>query len=130
MSFPAAGRRGPIPVRCAFWPNSGQAAEGYLVAGPAGVVARAVAPVAAGALGAVLALAGALPDSAPPPVQAATTHAAAASEVPRMIASQRWRTPAAAWSAPVIRAAATGDPTTKLLLPACAKFHGVSWHDG
>jgi hypothetical protein len=50
-----------------------------------------------------VALAGALPATAPPPVQAATTHAATAREVPRMIASPRWRTPVAADAGP-------GDP--------------------
>jgi hypothetical protein len=83
----------------------------------------------AGAVAVGVALAGPPPATAPPPLQAATTHAAAASEVPRMIASQRWRTPAAVPSAPVIRAAASRDPT-KLLLPAFDKFLNVSWHDG
>jgi hypothetical protein len=110
-----------MPVRCAFWSNSGQAAAGcpvaeptgvdarpgapagWLVAEPTGVDARAGASAVASALAVGAALAGAPPASAPPPVQAATTHATAASEVPRMIASQRWRTPAAAGVGP-------GDP--------------------
>ena len=92
-----------MPVRCAFWPNSGQAAEGCFAVAAPGAVARGGATVAEGALSAVAAPAGALPATAPPPVQAATTHAAAASEVPRMITSQRWRTPAAAGIGP-------GDP--------------------
>ena len=124
----AVGRRGAIPVRCAFWSNSGQAAEGCLVAAPP-ASSPVLAPRPPPAPWLPAGAGGRAARHAPPPVQAATTHAAAASEVPRMIASPRWRTPAAVSSAPVIRAAATRDPT-KLLLSACAKFRGVSWHDG
>jgi hypothetical protein len=92
-----------MPVRCAFWSNSGQAAEGCSAAASPGVVAWADAVVAVGALDAAVAPAGALPAATAPPLQAATTHTAAASEVPRMITSQRWRTPAAAGVGP-------GDP--------------------
>jgi hypothetical protein len=74
LSGPAAGRSAAIPVRAAFWPYSGQADAGPMAVPPgefsAGAESAGVAALCA-------------PLAAPPPVQAATTQAAAAQAVHR-----------------------------------------------
>jgi len=75
VSAPAAGTPVAMPVRAGFWSYSGQLA----LAVPAGLAAFAALAVAA------VTAPDALPAAMPAPEQAATTHAAAARVVPRMI---------------------------------------------